>query len=416
MTHAGRVVWEHEEPFTFRDACVASDGSVVGHAIASGPPLGEHEGELVVAILAPDGSIVGSERTLYEFEERGLHPYLHIVRLELCEERGCAAVEVSHARGADLEWRVYSVWKGISLGRSSDRPDFVTEEPPWKSRPAREPKHVSLDELPEVRLHPRATQQFALPGAPERELGFVAVDAIGRFLFVDQERFEAIAFDATGAVRLVARLADDDVGRGFASRRLLSVAARADGGLLVRVRQGQVEFAPDGTRLGRGGEERYLQPERVSWPGSREAWDVDPEGHILRLDAQGGVQQTIERGANDRWLRWLMEPSAARDGSLAVLDRAFDFRGDVWLHLFSAVGQPLRSVELPPEWIGPIAFDGRRVAMLVGDQSMVIIEADGTISGRALFPDLDEPDEIAFSPEGVLWVFTGATRHDYDLP
>src|SRR5262245_24986900 len=56
LSHAGQVVWEHEVPFTFFDALVRDDGSSGGCAATEGV---DGAGELVFAILAPDGTVRG---------------------------------------------------------------------------------------------------------------------------------------------------------------------------------------------------------------------------------------------------------------------------------------------------------------------------------------------------------------------
>lgn len=60
LTRDGDVVWERELPFTLREAAVTDSGFAVGFALTAGDRYG---GELVVAVLEPDGELVLDERT-----------------------------------------------------------------------------------------------------------------------------------------------------------------------------------------------------------------------------------------------------------------------------------------------------------------------------------------------------------------
>lgn len=63
LSKAGKVVWRGERPYTLWRAVVADDGSVGGYAYSEGYETYGKHGDLVIAIVAPDGTLRREERT-----------------------------------------------------------------------------------------------------------------------------------------------------------------------------------------------------------------------------------------------------------------------------------------------------------------------------------------------------------------
>lgn len=402
LTRAGEIAWERELPFTFRDVVLADDGTVAGIASTNGIGLGQFEGELVVAILAPDGTLRSSERVPYELSAPHRMIYPRAEGLHLAGEADRVALHVTgRKRGVD-EWWIYSLSTGAAVGREFVRPAFLPSGKPSKSEPA--PFLLPLESVAVLELAPLGEVRFAMPDATgeRRRPRFDLVDSLGRVVFLDDERSEVLVFDRGGELRLAVRPAEEDIHWAFDLPVPEWVAARPDGGVLVRVKKGLLGFAADGTRLGRTGADDWLAPRQCYWPSSEGCWEIGDD--VRRLDSGGRGVRTIERGAHERWFRSLNQPVVARDGSLAVLDSSSQ-ASDRWLHFFDVRGEALASVELPAGY-SRLAYDGRR-AVVEKEDVLVFVGRDGALVGRAMVPEPLVPDAMAFSPEGELWLFAG---------
>lgn len=187
------------------------------------------------------------------------------------------------------------------------------------------------------------------------------------------------------------------------------------GGLLAYLDGDRVEFGPKGERIGCSGAIGDTPiPCRAYGVGSwweLEAWD----GRIGLRDASGEPLRVVERDANRRWLRWLRYPVVGRDGSLAVIDGAYA-RGDFWLQRFDGDGRAVLSAQLPLSYVFGLAYDGRRVVLLVDGDALLLLGSDGSITTRLELAGISAPDALVFSPEGELWVFEGNAMHRTALP
>jgi hypothetical protein len=269
-----------------------------------------------------------------------------------------------------------------------------------------------------VELLPVGSLAFGSPDEADwrNRICFQAVDPFDRLLFVDPKTGVLHALDRTGRLLFDAQSDKDDLG-AFKSLWLPRwVAVRRDGTLFVREASGLVEFTPHGLRVGRTtGDESHLDPRILFRPHDERRWEIDGlNGKVSLIDEQDRVVRTIERGANDRWLRRIRDPVVAGNGYLALLDEAYaEIPGDLWLHCFDSEGIPLGSLELFPKGPLSLAFDGQRVALLERSE-LVFVGLDGTLLGRATLSE-HEPYPIAFAPDGELWVFEDGTMHRYEV-
>ena len=382
---------------------MASDGSVVGHARSTGRT--SPGGEVVVAILAPDGSVRGTTREPYVWHpSRRFYPQVQSLHLS----GDLASVRVSGAASGDEQW-TFSLSTGSALGRAAAGPRPATWT--WAAaRIARPRNAVALEALPELPHVDLGFVPFEDPDAQQerpRSFAFHQVDGRGRVILFERTTSSVQVFDASGKRLIVARPWPSDLGESLAQRMPLWIAVREDGGLLVRFFSGVVEFAADGQRIGRTGERDYGAPQVLFRLGLRERWELDrSHGLVSLVDPAGQVARTIERGSSGRWMRSLTKAVVASDGSLALLDRPHGSfaSGDVWLHVFSEQGDPVCSVELPSscQW-AQLAHDGRRIALL-HEERVAFFGLDGKPHGKVSLDGRTETLGIAFSPGGELWV------------
>ncbi len=419
MTHAGALAWEHELAFTFREAVVASDGSVVGYALTEG--INRIENELEIAVLAPDGEVRGSERERRRWIPSG-RVCPNVSRLDLYEQRDVAVLVVEVPDGVEL-WS-YELSTGRARGRVAED-SGKRLSPRARSKPAPLPPF----DPPTLELASLGDLRFEVPFAPRNRerLRFLTLDALGRVLFELQPLGKVMVCDRTGRLLFLAEPESGDVN---AQGNFVEWAiARADGGVSLCFelsdRDRRIDFGPDGRRIDRSPVTAGIVA--CSWPARKESWLVDTlSGRIGLIDGAGAVVRSIERGANGRWLTWLSHPVVASDGSLAVLSREEVHSVDRFLQRFDGEGRPVLSVPLPfARPVQALAFDGSRSALLLADGvgvalnwegDVMLLDSAGVVLGRVALSEVPYPDGLLFSPEGELWVFEREVAHRFALP
>lgn len=103
----GELVWEGERPFTLVDAVVGDDGMTAGYAYTQGL---EGQGELVFALLAPDGSLRGEWREA-QVRSRYLHSdptprALDVVSLPVADVAILRVADLDRTRQRQSWWRI----------------------------------------------------------------------------------------------------------------------------------------------------------------------------------------------------------------------------------------------------------------------------------------------------------------------
>jgi hypothetical protein len=242
-----------------------------------------------------------------------------------------------------------------------------------------------------MRLADSGVVDQTLGDAPDADrlgkVGAVAIDRKGRIYAVDATTAAVHVFDAEGRWLRVAKADPKD----FSDRLILPhLTVSDDGDIYLSARHsgdnGYLHFSPEAKRIGF---------EQLKLDDIREKWDFQPgTGHRMVLcyeaaflvDRAGAVVRTIERGADDNWLVGPHAASFAPDGSFAILAvTSRNFRdGPVTINLYTAKGDPVRTITLPgpDRWSYPsFAYDGKRLAV-VGDEVVLILNADGQVEGR----------------------------------
>jgi len=116
LMHRGEELWAAKLPFTLREVAVTDEGFSFGHGLTAGDGPG---GELVVAILGPDGKLMLDERT-----KRSPSQFFHAsdnpraLGMVVDAEHRQFAVRIADAdlnRGIE-SWRRYSISEGRRLG------------------------------------------------------------------------------------------------------------------------------------------------------------------------------------------------------------------------------------------------------------------------------------------------------------
>jgi hypothetical protein len=410
LSRAGELAWARELPFTLRDASVLDDSTAAGFAY----PGGSHrpDGDLVVVVLAPDGSVRGEERV--PRVSRVEHGASDPTALELRGNAEGFALKVCGPLAGSERWWVYD-W-------STCRRVAVQREEPGgeRSRPVSGDgvfalSDVALFELPVLG---RVTFPWPVP-IPEGPLSSSAPEQRNRRphrVFVDERRRIWLselstrivhAFDASGQP-LFDRHPEPAHFRPY--RPCDWLAVRGDRSLFVGADQAVEETDLEGKFVRRIAQTDIPPPRWIFQPGGGR-WVIDFRfRRIVLEDAEGKEVSAVERGANGRWFQDLWEASAAPDGALAVLDEPNEgIRSrdpSTWVHLLDTSGKPLRSLRVPDAFSGGhVAYDGGRIALLRG-RELLFVAGDGRMLGRATLPEsMGEPYHFFFGPPGELWVF-----------
>jgi hypothetical protein len=233
-------------------------------------------------------------------------------------------------------------------------------------------------------------------------------------IYAADERTGAVhVFEPSGKRLLVCKPMPDDFSQALA---LPSLTVNDTGEVFLGDEgpSGFVRFAADGTR--RGMERRVLDSYFEDWlaqPGTGRTWVVGYEGVCL-IEADRRIVRSVARAPDGTWLRGLEEAAVAPDGRLALVSSHSSKR----LHLYSAAGEPERSLDLPPGLVtwSPVAFDGARLAFLereTGSETLHVGLFD-VATGRherlsAASPEV--PWTPCFAAAGKeLWLFDGERR------
>jgi sugar lactone lactonase YvrE len=207
------------------------------------------------------------------------------------------------------------------------------------------------------------------------EVAAVTMDARGNIYLVEARMGAVHAFAPDGR-RLRTSIPDPG---DFPGRLVLSHATvDAEGNIYVvagdpLARTEYVQFSPRGDRVGK----KSLGLDIIS-----EKWHAQPLGSntwvvghqvVYLVDPSGKPLREIRRKPDGDWLESIGVASVAPDGSLAVASssRARE-RWDV--NLYSAGGEPLRTIAVPIVWPSHLAFDGKRI-VLQGDTDAWILDA-----------------------------------------
>ena len=157
MTRRGIVLWEYEQPFTFQEAFVASDGSSVGYAYTTGSvwETGDGSNDLVFARLGIDGIVRVEERTPF-VRQMGFCPYVN--RFLPCPEVDKVVLEVSEQPPSGVHGGVFPV-----VGYSPE-----SESPPGSGR--RSLRRSSVKELGRAELRRTSSRRRSSKSPHDRSI------------------------------------------------------------------------------------------------------------------------------------------------------------------------------------------------------------------------------------------------------
>lgn len=220
-----------------------------------------------------------------------------------------------------------------------------------------------------VRLRDDGVSDLVLGGAPtEESLGKIAgltIDQGGRLHAVDERTGAVHVFDKNGnRLRLLKPEVTDFKGK----LSLAQVAVSSDGGVYINDKLSSrsfVHFAPGGGRLGvkRFGLDDVTQ-ELYSIANRKEMIMIGYHD-VFIVDEEGNPARTIQRRSDRNWLANPDRASVGADGSFAILtrDRGY-WRKTPWdVNLYSATGDPLRTVTLPAACMDScFAYSGKYLA------------------------------------------------------
>ncbi|HZL98884.1 MAG TPA: hypothetical protein VFD43_01415 [Planctomycetota bacterium] len=265
------------------------------------------------------------------------------------------------------------------------------------------------------------------PDAPSLgELRCATVDHRGRIYAVDGRNASVHVFDATGQPL---RTLNPEPGDFAVDVWIGSITVDGDGAVYyfpsrrVLDTRGYMKFDAAGQRVGfQPGISGEVVDEWIFRPGSRERLVLGYSRAFL-VDADGQKTRAIERRADQRWLDNPHSGAVAPDGSFAIVASPSGWNGGrtASVTLFSASGEPQRTLDLPPSFrYARIAYTGQ-TACIVSDDSLVLL---GTSDGRARVFTIPGTVEDRYwypfsSPDGKeVWLLDTEAQaiHRYALP
>ena len=174
-------------------------------------------------------------------------------------------------------------------------------------------------------------------------------------------------------------------------------------------------FSPSGERTGK--KQLPLGEFKQDWyaqPSTGRSWVVSYDAVYL-VDSSGKPVREIRKQPDGRWIEPTRGASVAPDGSIAVLAQPS------WMlpvvNLYSAEGDPIRTIPLPRRAVSPgVAWDGRRIVILFKDGA-ALLDPEGGPARRLRLPDGEVGKEAAASwcflpghAPDELWLLDAKTR------
>jgi hypothetical protein len=219
------------------------------------------------------------------------------------------------------------------------------------------------------RLAANGTADLVLGNAPKEtvlgDAAAITVDQHARLYAVDKRSAAVHVFDENGSRLHVCK---PDVADFSANLYTPELSATYDGEVYLSEGVGTssgkpsfIHFGMDGRRIGT----RRFDLDEIS----QKLYALPKGGHLLvgyqdafLLDANARPRRTIQRRPDRNWLGRPELASVAPDGSFAIVTGGL-FGKESWqVHLYSASGDPLRSVDMPPACLGyGFAFTGKHL-------------------------------------------------------
>ena len=183
----------------------------------------------------------------------------------------------------------------------------------------------------------------------------------------------------------------------------------------------QVEFGPDGTRLGT--RQMHLGKTCQSWRFSPDGKRLLVSGYDDARVIDAATTRPIRHVTRQSDRRWLDDVSpgiaCAPDGAFALASALPGETTDWALDLYDAAGTPSRRVRLPPETTSAfVAYDGQRiVSAQKGTNRLVVFGVNAGVPGRAYRVELPPGNALdtAWQPYLVhggrqLWLVCAETK------
>jgi sugar lactone lactonase YvrE len=277
-----------------------------------------------------------------------------------------------------------------------------------------------------VRLSDDGTVDRVVGESPQvNQLGAVSTIAIepkGQIYAMDRRTGAIHVFDRAGKFRHICPAQSNDFG-GLAWHPAISFGLNGDvyfgpGNEIEQEKCPYAHFGPHGERL-----------KSVVWKG--QSCLLQPaSGHLISLSYHGAALtnqdgktiRTLPRRADNCWLASPHVAALAADGSFAILTDQYE-QGPPTINLFSAAGDPIRTIPLPglTRWSIEMAYCGSRVAV-AAQEGLFFFDRSGAAlyrSDNPLPPRRDSTDEPHLLDDGkTLALFDGKNPvlYRYQLP
>ena len=192
-----------------------------------------------------------------------------------------------------------------------------------------------------------------------RSIGGHTVGLDGRIYLANARTGDIHVFDAQGRLIHVLRPGPTEFPEAG------SLALGPDGSVYERLHDAQfLEFSADGARRGvRDLGPRAAEGKTLFQPDGERLWLVQDQRIYLANTSGGKLLQTISQRPDGSEIRRIYGSAAGPDGALAYISGpSTEVRGgNHAINLCSSEGLPIRTVELPIEYVSDPTFDGRHV-------------------------------------------------------
>jgi hypothetical protein len=255
------------------------------------------------------------------------------------------------------------------------------------------------------------------PGPDERALQSVEsaeLDRAGNLFLYDGQSGTMHVFDASGEPTHTCR---PSVPAGVAGSNNWPAIVAPDGSVSLPADPTAdldatrlVLCSPDGAR--REVSLAY-RPEHLQGDG-RPYWAEDDQDPLL-ISPDGELLRRIARRPDGQWLESHREGAVAPDGALALTTSTEASWSEIespWaVSLFSAQGEPIRTLTLPAAFKGRLfAYDGRDL-LFARDGEVCVMDAEGHPRQRLLLPSDGGPVTPLLGPgSSEIWTWDGVAR------
>lgn len=253
-----------------------------------------------------------------------------------------------------------------------------------------------------LRLDEKGVVDKVLGPAPTDDaFGGIAALAVGSsHIYVSDSRSGKVhVFDTRGERLRVVSPGPSDFGSDSPPH---DIAPAPDGSIWLTGGIGGRNMFEGATYFGFDSTGKRLEPRKCRLDQITETWHFQPKSTnhwalgyeaVWLVNAENDIIQHITRRPDGAWLGTVHEGAVAPDGSLAVISgpRGMGSRGPAVLNIYDPAGEPVKSFELPDQWIlMRVAFTGRWAVTAGSDTELHLYDVTTGEARRFAIPEGDK--------------------------